>query len=290
MSRRTSLAVLWAAYLWTAAVCWAVSDFLPVESPLVLAAVIDLIATLMIFVFSAIFDNSSVYDPFWSVAPVGLAGFWLVSGWSPEEINWRALAAVALVILWGARLTWNFLSGWGGMQHEDWRYAGFRDTTGRAYWLVSLFGFHLVPTVIVFTACLPVYVSCTRSGPIGVMDLAAIVVTVSGIAIEAVADAQLRAAVRSGGAGTRTFRGGLWKFSRHPNYFGEIVFWWGLVLFALGVGLEYWWTAAGASAVTVLFLLVSLPLIETRMASRRADYGQVVAETSRLVPLPPRNR
>jgi steroid 5-alpha reductase family enzyme len=290
MSRRTSLAVLWVAYLWTAVVGWVVGVLLPVESPLVLAAVIDLFATLMIFVFSVIFDNSSVYDPFWSVAPMGLAFYWLVSGWSPEELNWRALAAVTLVILWGTRLTWNFLSGWGGMRHEDWRYVEFRERTGRAYWLMSLLGFHLVPTAIVLIACLPVYVACSRPGPVGAMDVAAVLVTVIGITIEAVADAQLRAAVKSGGLGDQTFRGGLWRFSRHPNYFGEIVFWWGIFLFALGAGLEFWWTGVGAVCVTLLFLLVSLPLIETRMATRRDDYERVVAETSRLIPFPPRNR
>jgi len=290
MSQRTSRAVLWAVYLSTAVVAWAVSSFLPVESPLILSAVIDLVAMMMIFGFSVIFDNSSVYDPFWSVAPMGLAGYWIVSGWTSHEVNWRALAAVALVMLWGSRLTWNFLSGWDGIRHEDWRYLGFRETAGRAYWLVSFFGFHLFPTLIVYVACLPVYVACTRSGSFGPLDAAAVVVTLGGIAIEAVADAQLTAAVRSGGVAGRTFRGGLWRFSRHPNYFGEIVFWWGLVLFAVGAGVEFWWTAVGAAGVTALFLVVSLPLIEKRMASRRDDYGRVVAETSRLIPLPTRTR
>jgi steroid 5-alpha reductase family enzyme len=287
MSRRTSLAVIWAAYLWTIAVSWAIGSFLPVDSPLAKAAIIDVIATVMVFAFSVIFNNSSFYDPFWSVAPIFLAGYWTMNGWDGSGAHWRALFVMLLVTLWGVRLTVNFLTRWRGMRHEDWRYEDFRERAGSAYWVVSFFGFHLVPTIIVFAACVPVYYACTGGQAFGLIDVVATVVTLIAILIETVADAQMRSAVANGDMSDTTFRGGLWNYSRHPNYFGEVVFWWGLYLFALGVDTGLWWTIFGPLGVTVLFLVVSLPLIEDRMRRRRPDYEHVRLEVSALIPWPP---
>lgn len=284
MSRRTSLAVIWAAYLWTIAVSWAVGSFLPIESPLIKAAVIDLIAMVMVFAFSVIFNNSSFYDPFWSVAPVFLAGYWTMVGWDASGGNTRAVTVMILVTLWGVRLTANFLTRWRGMRDEDWRYEGYRERAGRGYWLLSFFGFHVTPTIIVFAACVPVYFACTRDRPFGAIDIVATVVTLLAIIIETVADAQVRSAAAEGGFSDTTFRGGLWKYSRHPNYFGEVVFWWGLYFFALGADTGLWWTIFGPLSVTLLFLTVSLPLIEDRMRRGRSDYEQVRAQVSALVP------
>jgi steroid 5-alpha reductase family enzyme len=284
MSRRTSLAVLWAAYLWTIAVAWAVGSFLPLDSPLAKGLIVDLVATLMIFVFSVIFDNSSVYDPFWSVAPIFLAGYWVWCGWDLPAGHSRAVAVLVLVSLWGLRLTANFLTRWRGMGHEDWRYEEIRRRTGSAYWIVSLFGIHVLPTLIVFAACVPVFFACTSSRPFGALDVVAAVVTLVAIILEGVADAQMRRAVAAGNLGNRTFRGGLWNISRHPNYVGEIGFWWGLYLFALGADPAAWWTFVGPLAVTILFLTVSLPMIESRMRTRRSDYEAVSEEVAMLIP------
>jgi len=288
MSRRTSLAVIWAAYLWTTAVSWAIGSFLPVDSPLAKAAVIDVAATVMVFAFSVIFNNSSFYDPFWSIAPIFLAGYWTMVGWSASDSNVRAVVVMMLVVLWGVRLTMNFLTRWRGMRDEDWRYEGFREKAGSAYWVVSFFGFHLVPTIIVFAACVPVYFACTSGRSFGVLDVIATVLTLIAIVIETVADAQMRSAVAHGEMSDTTFRGGLWRYSRHPNYFGEMLFWWGLYLFALGVDAGLWWTIFGPVGVTALFLFVSLPLLEDRMRQRRPDYEQTCAEISSIIPWPPK--
>lgn len=289
MSRRTSLAVIWAAYLWTIAVSWAVASFLPVESPLYKAAAAYLVATVMIFVFSVIFDNSSIYDPFWSVAPILLSVYWTIDVWDVTGGNPRALLVVTLVTIWGVRLTANFLTHWRGMRHEDWRYSDFRDRTKSTFWLVSFFGFHLAPSAIVFAACLPVSIACTSATPFGAVDVAATGVTLLAIIIESLADAQMRRAVAAGDFTTATFRGGLWAYSRHPNYFGEVLFWWGLYLFSLAADIGSWWTVLGPLGVTCLFLFVSLPLIESRMRRRRPDFNRVREQIPALFPRFPRN-
>ena len=290
MSSRTSLSVMWAADLWAVAVSFTIGFQLPVASPLVKAGIVDVIATVMIFAISVIFNNSSIYDPYWSVAPVVMTGYWVLQVPGDLTVSLRGIIVFLLVALWGIRLTGNFLKHWKGMQHEDWRYVDFRERTGRFYWVVSFFGFHLVPTLIVFAGCVPIYYACTTRSSLGVIDVVAIAVILSAIAIETVADTQMRAAVAAGEHDGTTFRGGLWAYSRHPNYLGEIMFWWGMYIFALAADPGSWWTVFGPFGVTLLFLLVSLPLIETRMIERRSDYREIQAEVPKLVPWFPRRR
>ncbi len=284
LSRTTSLAVMWGAYLWAIAFAFAIGSLLPVDSPLVKAGIVDLIAMVMVFAISVIFDNSSIYDPYWSVAPIVMTGYWVLQAQGGLDANRRGLIVLLLVAVWGIRLTVNFLTHWKGMEQEDWRYVDFRAKAAGFYWVVSFFGFHLFPTVIVFAGCVPIYFACTTRSPIGVIDVVAIAVTLAAIVIESVADAQMRAAAATGDYNETTFRSGLWAYSRHPNYFGEVMFWWGIYLFGLAADPGCWWTIFGPLGVTVLFTLVSLPLIERRMMKGRSDYVEVRAEVPMLVP------
>src|SRR5262249_27767303 len=157
-------------------------------------------ATAVVFAASVIVDNSSVYDPYWSVAPMVIAP-WLAAHAAPGVPAARQIVVVALVTAWGARLTWNWARGWPGLAHEDWRYVEIRGPPGRAYWPVSFIGIHLMPTVWVYLGSLsliPALASGTR--PLGALDLAAAAVTAGAIAIEAIADQQLRAFRRGGPA------------------------------------------------------------------------------------------
>lgn len=247
----------------------------------------SLAATVVVFGFSRGADNSSVYDPYWSVAPIAIVAYWFATtpGGAPSL---RAVMILTLVTAWGLRLTHNFLRHWSGLGHEDWRYADFRVTAGRLYWPVSFLGFHLFPTLIVFAGCVPIHSALHAPRGLGLLDGLAVLVTAGAIVIESTADAQLRAHVRKRSDHRSTFRGGLWAYSRHPNYFGEVLFWWGLFLFALAADPQLYWTVFGPLGVTALFATVSLPLIERRMLQRRADHERVRAEVSILIPWFPR--
>jgi steroid 5-alpha reductase family enzyme len=251
--------------------------------PLVVIGAADLVGTLVVFRFSVAFDNSSFYDPYWSVAPVPIAVYWMLQA-APGTSALRGGLVLALVCVWGARLTWNWARGWTGLRHEDWRYVDLRAQTGRGYWAVSFLGLHLFPTVIVFLGCLPLQVGiATGTRPFGVLDLVAAAVTGGAILLEATADAQLRRFRLRGGPGG-TLRSGLWARSRHPNYLGEMSFWWGLFLFALAAEPAAWWTGVGALAITVMFLVVSIPMLDRRMLARRPDYARTMEEIPALVP------
>jgi steroid 5-alpha reductase family enzyme len=240
-------------------------------------ALADLVATVVVFVFSRAYNNSSVYDPYWSVAPPVLA-LGLTQGWSP-----RALLILTIITIYAVRLTWNWARGWSGLGHEDWRYVDIRNKTGRLYWPAAFFGLHFFPSVMVFLGCLPlVYALGTGQPEVGLLDAVAALVTLGAIAIEGAADNQLRA-YRQAQHGTGICDQGLWRYSRHPNYFGELSFWLGLFLFGQAVGAPLW-TGVGIVAMIGLFVGASIPMAEKRSLARRPHYAEHQRTTSMLIP------
>jgi steroid 5-alpha reductase family enzyme len=254
------------------------------ENTLLAALAADCIATLVIFAFSIGFNNSSMYDPFWSAAPLPIALYW---AWDEGigRFSVRRAAVIILVGVWGARLTYNWLRQWKGIVHEDWRYVNFRNRTGPMYWLVSLTGIHLYPTIMVFAGCVSIYyVMVAPAKELSIIDTAALIITGGAIVIEAVADHQLRSFVKSGPTKDAILSTGLWAYSRHPNYFGEIMFWWGLFLFSVATDGFLWSACAGPCAITIMFITVSIPMMERRMLSRRPHYAQHQRTVSALIP------
>ena len=303
-SKTRAFLICIAAYVAAAAVALGLARIVRGLHPLWVAAVADAAATIAIFLFSMAFDNSSLYDPYWSVAPPVIALYWLLAG-SAGVVTLRVVPLFALVLIWSVRLTSNWARGWQGMEHEDWRYVDFRKRFGRLYWPVSFLGIHFFPTVVVFLGCLSLY--AVLGGPgrsLGVLDALAVVVTGTAVWIEATADRQLRRffAARSGETGgpaeetgrapeeRPVFASGLWSLSRHPNYFGEVLFWWGLYLFALAAAPRLWWAVIGPLTVTALFVFVSVPMMDRRMLARRPGYAETMRSRSALVPWFPRRR
>lgn len=257
--------------------------------PIAVAAAADLAATAVVFAFSVRLNNSSMYDPYWSVAPVPMAAYWALHDGAAGAPMLRQLLVIGLVSLWAARLTFNCFRRWQGLGHEDWRYAQMRPRAGRAYWLVSWLGFHLMPTVVVFLACLPLYAALHAGRqPVGWLDGLAVAVVLLGIVIETVADEQLhRFIVSKPAAGTLLTRG-LWASCRHPNYLGEILFWWGVLLMGLAAAPGSPWMVVGALAMTALFVGISIPMIDRRMAERRPGYRARMRQVRALIPGWPR--
>jgi steroid 5-alpha reductase family enzyme len=283
MQRATTLVVL--AYAAALVLALIAGQAMSGSHPLVVALVADSVATIAIFAFSMAFDNSSFYDPYWSVAPFPIAWYWSTCAEGASGIR-QSLVLFALAF-WGARLTWNWYRQWHGLGHEDWRYVDIRSKTGKAWPLASLGGVHFFPTLIVFAGLVPVWSAMTSPAPLGLLDLAAFVVAVGATVVEAVADQQLRAWLDNRTSHEEILQAGLWKYSRHPNYFGENSFWWGLALFGLAAD-PHWWSVAGATAMTAMFVFVSVPLLDERSAARRPGYREHMKRVSALVPMPPR--
>ncbi|MCR5976625.1 DUF1295 domain-containing protein [Gordonia jinghuaiqii] len=248
----------------------------------------DLLATLVIFGFSRAFANSSMYDAYWSVVPPALLLYWWAAGDAGlDAVHCWVIAAV--VTVWAVRLTANWASGWPGLQHEDWRYPMLKARGGRAEFLVDLVAIHLVPTVQVFAGMIPVYIAVTHPGETVVwLTVVAAVVGLAAVALEYGADAQLRrfTAHRRPGAVLDT---GLWAWSRHPNYFGEFLFWVSMALFGIAASPgDWWWLCIGAVAMAAMFLGASIPMMEARSLERRPGYQDVVDRVPRFIPRRPR--
>ena len=284
MKKNAAVVLCALAYAAAVLVAAAVGYALRSQHPLIMIAAADAAGTLVIFLFSIGFNNSSFYDPYWSVAPMVIAAYWALSPIFDGVDLLRQFVVLAFVCFWGTRLTFNFLRGWGGLEHEDWRYADLREKNGRAFWFVSFTGIHFVPTILVYLGCLPFYAIFTaQDRPFGLLDGIAAAVTLIAIAFETVADHQLRRFVHRNQEPGRILDTGLWACSRHPNYFGEVLFWWGLFLFAVAADPAQWWTIVGAVSITLLFLFISLPLIENRMA-KKPGYAEHAHKIPLLVP------
>src|SRR5579871_3680686 len=188
-----STLVIIAAYLLAALVALGVGYAVRAEHPLVILGAADLAATVAVFAFSVVTKNSSCYDPYWSVAPVPIALFWLLQPGGSGFAALRHVLVFALLCLWAIRLTYNWASQWRGLGHEDWRYRDLHEQTGRFYWPVSFLGIHLVPTILVFLGCLALWPALfSGTQPFNWLDVLACVVTGGALVIEATADVQMR--------------------------------------------------------------------------------------------------
>jgi steroid 5-alpha reductase family enzyme len=289
LGRAPSLAVVTAAYLLAGAAAWLTVVLLP-AAPLMEALNADVVATVVIWTLSELLRNASLYDPYWSVAPPVIAIAWAVGG---DGDTTRAAVVCGLVAVWGVRLTLNWATGWRGLGHEDWRYRKLRvDTRGLLpFWVVSLGGIQLMPTLLVFAGLLAVYPALTSDAhAFGAVDVVALVVTAAAIVTEATADLQLRAFARDPAHRGAIADRGLWAVSRHPNYLGQIGFWWGLWLFALAADPSWWWTVVGPLAMVALFVAVSVPMMDARSLERRPGYAEHMAAVPALIPRLTRRR
>ena len=261
---------------------------------------VSALATIVIWIFSILNNNSSIYDPYWVIAPPLLA-LTLKAGGEGTLLgpwHWRQIIIIACLILWAARYHLFYAwSGWRtGLVHEDWRYEAMRSAPV-PYWLNSLLGMHLFPTVLVYLAFAPAaFIMLSNPSslpPIGFWDILGTASALGAVTIELTADRQLAVYRASADYKKRgIFRGGLWKYSRHPNYFGEVLFWVSMVFFAVSGGLlsKNPLLVFIGPVMMAAFFRFSARLMDMRSLERRPGYQQVMDETSALVPWFPKNR
>ncbi len=257
------------------------------HSDIVAFAAADAAATVVVFLASVAVNNSSMYDPYWSVAPMAIAPAIVLRHEASGAPLLRQIIVVGLVLLWGARLTWNWARGWSGVGHEDFRYVDLRKTMGKAYWLVSFLGLHFMPTVMVYLGCLSLFVALeSGTNALGILDVAGLIVTLGAIGIEARADKELRTFRLANQTPGKILDTGVWSYCRHPNYLGEILFWWGLFLFAMGADASQRWVIVGPLSINALFVFVSVPLMTKRALARRPAYKKRIERVPALLPRP----
>ena len=238
-------------------------------------------ATAVLYVAGMFFSNSGFYDVYWSLAPVAFGLLWLVeaSAWR----NTRAILAVTVTAAWGLRLTFNWVRHFQGLGHEDWRYVDLRQKTGRLYPLASLFALHVLPYSLVSLGSLPIYTAIQSRARLGAVEVVAFAVGLIAIVVETVSDLQLGRFRRENRDPDGFLSTGLWAYSRHPNYFGEVLFWWSVGLFGYAV-VPSVVMLLGALGVTSMIVFASIPMAERRALAKRPRFADYQRRVSGLVP------
>lgn len=239
----------------------------------------DIVCTVFVFVFSLIFKNASVYDPYWSVQPIVIVLFFA----SRYMIAPATLLLIISIVYWGIRLTGNWAYTFGGLKYQDWRYTKFENETGRLYPLINFAGIHLMPTLIVYLCTLPAVFVIRLELKANLGSYIGALICIGAATLQLVSDIQMHKYRKSGKHGL--IREGIWKYARHPNYLGEILMWWGVGIQAVSLLPGRWYLLAGALANTIMFFTVSIPLADRRQAEK-PGYAEYKASTRILLPIP----
>ena len=241
-------------------------------------------AMTLLWVVSVLRRDASIVDPFWG------PGFVLVTfAYLAADGRWgdRGLLAAVLVTAWAGRLGYHLLKR-NLREGEDARYRKWRGEWGAAWPLRSLLTVFWLQALLLWIVSMPLLGSVRSTAPLGVPDLVGTVVFLVGLTVESVADLQLARFKADPAHRGRVLDSGLWRYSRHPNYFGEFVLWWGLWIVAAAGGAA--WTVVGALTISFLLLRVSgVTLLEESLKETKPEYAEYARRTSAFVPWPPRS-
>jgi steroid 5-alpha reductase family enzyme len=258
---------------------------MPDISPLIFGLVIALLLPAALWVVSLVKQDVSIVDSLWSLIFLALSLVYLATS-GPNTL--RGLIVFVLVLVWSLRLaayiTWR---NWG--EPEDARYAAMRLKHGPSFAFKSLYIVFLLQGFIAWIIAMPLYAAISSNTPLGVIDGLALLLVLGGVLFESIADSQMAAFKADDNNQGRVMDKGLWRYSRHPNYFGECCVWWGFFLFAAASG--GWWTIISPVLMTFLLLRVSgVALLEKDIVERRPRYRDYISRTNAFIPGAPRHR
>jgi steroid 5-alpha reductase family enzyme len=249
--------------------------------------IIMLLMTVLWLVSVAI-RNVSIVDLFWGFGYVVAATFYFfVAEGNPQ----RNLLLLLLVAIWGLRLTLYLM--WRNIgKGEDFRYQEFRRSYGeKRYWWVSFFQTFLLQGVIMWLVSAPLLGAMYfgADSPIGLLDALAVALWLVGFVFEAGGDFQLAKFKSNPENKGKVLDTGFWKYTRHPNYFGDSAVWWSFGLFSIAAGA--FWPALGAILMTLIIIKVSgVSLLEKTLKSDKPEYAAYIKKTSAFFPMPPKKR
>jgi len=255
-------------------------------SVLALCAAAVAVLMLIVWAVSIRLRDVSIIDPVWGPAFVIVA---LVAAFAGHGDSGRRWLLFAMTAAWGLRLgvhlTRRKLAERG---EEDKRYAAMREREGDRFTLWSLWAIFGTQGLLVLIVSLPIQGAADRPAGLSAAVIPGVLVFLVGLAFEGIGDEQLRRFKADRANRGRVMDHGLWRYTRHPNYFGDACVWWGLWLVVLPAG-GVWWTLVGPAVMTLFLVRISgKALLERDMAKRRPEYADYIKRTSGFFPLPPR--
>jgi steroid 5-alpha reductase family enzyme len=259
-----------------------------VENAVIRMLIADLAMTILLWVYGLLRRNSSVYDPYWSVVPPII-----LMGWMLDSVATWTIPTILLflgVTCWAVRLTFNWALGWTDFSDQDWRYTMIRDKHPRLWPIANLFGIMLMPTIIVFIQLIGSHELIALQASANAWSWIGFFMIVGAAIIQFIADGQMRRFKTANKGSKQCIEEGLWKWSRHPNYFGEVTVWWGVYVMYVGVTGRLNMAILPPILMTALFLFISIPMMENKILATRPEYANYQERVSMLVPLPQRRQ
>jgi steroid 5-alpha reductase family enzyme len=251
------------------------------SSPLAAAVLTVFTYMCLVFLLALVLRDNGIVDVAWGLGFIVVAAGQVLHA---ESLHPRLVLVSALTFLWGVRLAVHILVRNSRRRGEDFRYRAWREKWGRWFVLRSFLQVFMLQGAVMVVVSAPIItVGTAAGGPLGLLDLAGCAIWLTGFMFEAIGDAQLMRFKAQRGSQDRVMTRGLWRYSRHPNYFGEALLWWGVALIALSSPLGYW---ALISPVTIDFLLLrvsGIPMLERRYEGI-PEFEAYKARTSALVP------
>ncbi len=258
----------------------------PLASMLINSLLVVIASMTCLWLISLVRRDASIIDAFWGTGFVLVTWYTLATSPPAQSVERTWLLGI-LTTIWGLRLSLYLL--WRNHGHgEDRRYRAMREHHGPRFWWVSFVTVFLLQAVILWLVSLPIQAAmvAAESKPLGWLDLAGLALWSIGLFFEAVGDYQMARYQADPNNAGRVMDRGLWRLTRHPNYFGDFCVWWGLYLIAFAGGAA--WTIFSPLLMSFLLIKVSgVTLLEKSITVRRLDYAAYQARTSSFLPWPP---
>jgi steroid 5-alpha reductase family enzyme len=284
--KNISLLIVFVVYLITLLLTLFITNLFTFNNEWTMILFSHSLATILIYISSVTFNNSSMYDPFWSVAPIPIILY--LGFYSPETIldNLYKFIVIVPVIFWALRLTHNWTLVWDGLNEEDFRYIDLKKGNTLKKEVINFFGIHYIPTLQVNVSLLPIYFIFINIPQNIFWLLFGSFVSFIAVILQIISDKQMRDFKKDITNKGKVNDIGLWHYSRHPNYLGEVIFWFGLYFMALSIIKIPSWLILCPLSMLVLFVFISCPMMDERSLKRRPDYMEYMKQTSQLLLLP----
>lgn len=246
------------------------------------ASLIILVSVTLLWIWSVFIKNVSIVDIFWGFGFVLVNAFYVFNS---GELNTRKVLLLVLVSIWGLRLA--FYLAWRNIgKGEDFRYQEFRKNYGpKRYWWFSFFQTFLLQGILIMIVSLPLLgiQSGRTEGDLNLLDYIGIAVWLIGFAFEAGGDFQLARFKSNTANKGKVLNTGFWKYTRHPNYFGDSAVWWAYAIFSLAAG--SYWQIMGSVIMTLLIIKISgVALLEKTLNTTKPEYEEYVQKTNSFLP------
>lgn len=256
-----------------------------ISSPLYRFYLIDFLLTCLLFLIgNYLFLSNNIYDFHWPLLPFVSSIYFL------SNFSWKSVFLIVIISIWSIHLIWQNISSMTDVRHEDWRYQMMRRDYGKCFPLFAFFALHLLPMFEVLlgsSSIYYIYLHAPMEQNLTIKDLICLAIIFTGVLIENLADRQLnefrRKKCQSRQIRFAVLSDGLWKYTRHPNYLGEMMFWWGLFLLGC-LSHAPIWCGLGPLFITLMMYFGSIPMSEERLYRKYPDYKFVQQDIPKLIP------